>query len=269
MANQHLRLENKYAIVTGSGQGIGQVIAQRLASEGATVALVGRTLSNLQETKKLIEDAGGKAIIATADISNPEDCQRLVQSLSKDFSSFDVLVNNAAIFDEPPFLETEYEHLLNTFHTNFFGTYLLSQAVAKIMVSQGRGSIVHISSVDAFGADGPVPVYSATKAAVSSLARSMTMELAPHGVRVNTVAPGFVNSDMLRKTSTENVLNHMLNEFDRVPLRRIVEPEEVAAAVAFLASDDASAVSGIDLVVDGGLISNLYVYETLPDPFEL
>ena len=98
------------------------------------------------------------------------------------------------------------------------------------------------------------------------MARTMTMELAPLGIRVNTVAPGFINADMLVKTSPPAVLDHMMNDFQRVPLRRLVEPEEVAAAVAFLASGDASAITGIDLVVDGGLTANLYAVETLPEP---
>lgn len=259
------RLEGKSAIVTGAGRGIGESIAVRLAKEGAEVLIVGRSLAPLEQTVEKINEAGGKAWAVAADISSTADVEAVVREAAGRWDTIDVLVNNAAVFDEPPFLELSAETFRSTFDINVTGTFLLSQAVAKEMVAAGRGSIVHISSIDALGADGPFSAYTATKAAVVSLARTMTMELAPLGVRVNCVAPGFVNTDMVHKTSTPTVLNHMLNDFSRVPLRRLVEPEEIAAAVAFLASDEASAITGTNLVVDGGLTSNLYVMETLPE----
>jgi NAD(P)-dependent dehydrogenase (short-subunit alcohol dehydrogenase family) len=175
------------------------------------------------------------------------------------------LVNNAAVFDEPPFLEASAAIVRQTFDINVVGTFLMSQAVARSMVDNRRGSIVHISSIDALGADGPVTAYSATKAAVVSMARTMTIELAQFGVRVNCVAPGFVNTDMVHKTSTPEVLEHMLKDFTRVPIRRLIEAEEIASAVLFLASDEASAITGQNIVVDGGLTANLFVMETLPE----
>lgn len=259
------RLEGKSAIVTGAGRGIGESIAFRLAQEGAEVLVVGRSLEPLEETVDSIVQAGGKACAIAADISSEADVDAVLREAKGRWATVDILVNNAAVFDEPPFLEIKPETFRATFDINVTGTFLMSQAVAKEMVDAGKGSIVHISSVDALGADGPVSAYTATKAAVVSLARTMTMELSPLGVRVNCVAPGFVNTDMVHKTSTPNVLEHMLHDFARVPLRRLVEPEEIAAAVAFLASDDASAITGTNLVVDGGLTSNLYVMETLPE----
>lgn len=259
------RLQGRNAIVTGAGQGIGRAIAVRLAAEGAHVSLVGRTLSALKETAREIEDAGGQATPADMSISEEEDVYPFVDSLVAERGTVDILVNNAAIFDEPPFLESSPKAFRRILETNVIGTMIMSHAVAQHMAKARSGSIIHISSIDAFGADGPYPTYVSSKAAVSGLARAMTMELGPFGVRVNTVAPGFVNTDMFHKTSTPAVLDHVLNNFTRVPLRRLVEPEEIAAAVAFLASDDASAISGIDLVVDGGVISNLFIYETLPE----
>lgn len=260
------RLSGRTAIVTGAGRGIGEAIAKKLAADGADVLLVGRQLQPLQETVDDIVAAGGQAWCRTADISAVEDVEQTIDAAMARWGKIDILVNNAAVFDEPPFLQISAETFNRTFAINVTGTFLMSQRVAKEMTAAGHGSIVHISSIDVFGADGPVTAYTASKAAVASMARTMTMELAPLGIRVNTVAPGFVNTDMVHKTSTPNVLDHMLNDFQRVPIRRLVEPEEIGAAVSFLASDEASAITGTTLVVDGGLTSNLYVMETLPEP---
>ncbi|MGO4246203.1 SDR family NAD(P)-dependent oxidoreductase [Paenarthrobacter sp. RAF54_2] len=264
--HNYRRLEGQTAIVTGAGRGIGQSIALRLASEGAEVLIVGRAPEPLAETVAFIEGAGGRAWSISADISSEADVRRLAETALERWGRIDVLVNNAAVFDEPPFLEVDAATIRQSFDINVVGTFLLSQAIARGMVDNGRGSIIHISSIDALGADGPVTAYSATKAAVVSMARTMTIELSPFGVRVNCVAPGFVNTDMVHKTSTPNVLEHMLNDFNRVPIRRLIEPEEIAATVAFLASDEASGITGTNIVVDGGLTANLFVMETLPEP---
>jgi NAD(P)-dependent dehydrogenase (short-subunit alcohol dehydrogenase family) len=259
------RLAGRTAIVTGAGRGIGEAIALTLAREGAEVMVVGRSAEPLKSTVSAIEAQGGRAFAVPADISSPDDVGAAVGEAKARWNRIDVLVNNAAIFDEPPFFELDVDTFRTTFDINVTGTFLISQQVARHMAEVGKGSIIHISSIDALGADGPFTAYTATKAAVVSLARTMTMELAPLGIRVNCVAPGFVNTDMVHKTSTPNVLDHMLRDFTRVPMRRLVEPEEIATAVAFLASDEASAITGTNLVVDGGLTSNLFVMETLPE----
>ena len=260
------RLEERVAIVTGAGRGIGSSIARRLAAEGAHVVVVGRTESSLAETVQSIAEEDGRASLFTADISVESDVAALMSEVHTRWGRVDILVNNAAVFDEPPFMELTAETFRQTFDINVTGTFLVSQQVAAMMLPRGAGSIIHISSIDAFGADGPFTAYTATKAAVVSMARTMAMELSPLGIRVNCVAPGFVNTDMVHKTSTPEVLDHMLHGFTRVPLRRLIEPEEIAAAVAFLASDDASGITGSNMVVDGGLTSNLFVMETLPEP---
>ncbi|OMB79431.1 SDR family NAD(P)-dependent oxidoreductase [Mycolicibacterium conceptionense] len=264
--NNDRQLAGRTAIVTGAGRGIGESIALTLADRGAAVMVVGRSIEPLKATVTTIEARGGQGFALDADIACARDVTSIVGEAMARWGRIDVLVNNAAIFDEPPFFELDEQTFNRTFAINVTGTFLLSQAVARHMADAGKGSIIHISSIDSLGADGPFTAYTATKAAVVSLARTMTMELAPLGIRVNCVAPGFVNTDMVHKTSTPNVLNHMLNDFTRVPMRRLVEPEEIGAAVAFLASDDSSAITGINLIVDGGLTSNLFVMETLPEP---
>lgn len=260
------RFEGRTAIVTGAGRGIGQAIAARLAAEGADVLVVGRTAELLEETVTAISQSGGRAWARPADISSTADVDALVSAAMARWPQIDVLVNNAAVFDEPPFFENDAETFRTTLDINILGTFLMSQRVAREMEAAGRGAIVHISSIDALGADGPYSAYTATKAAVVSLARTMAMELSPLGIRTNCVAPGFVNTDMVHKITPPNIMEYMLRSFDRVPMKRLVEPEEIAAAVAFLASDDASAITGANLVVDGGLTANLYALETLPEP---
>ena len=260
------RFGGQSVIVTGSGRGIGRSIAERFALEGADVLVAGRTAAPLDETVGAIQTAGGQAWAKTVDISSAEDVDALVEAALGRSGKIDVLVNNAAVFDEPPFFENDAETFRKTLDINVTGTFLISQRVAREMAKARRGAIVHISSIDALGADGPYSAYTATKAAVVSLARTMAIELAPFGIRTNCVAPGFVNTDMVHKITPPNIMEYMLRSFDRVPMKRLVEPEEIAAAVAFLASDDASAIIGTNLVVDCGMTSNLYALETLPEP---
>lgn len=267
MSEERGRLEGRTAIVTGAGRGIGKAIASRLATQGAHVLVVGRTLQPLVDTVAAIEDGGGSAWALAADVAQVGDIENVFRQAMQRWQKVDILVNNAAIFDEPPFLELPHDVLRSTFEVNVFGTFLMSQAAAKVMIPAGRGSIVHIASVDALGADGPVAAYAASKAALVSLTQTMTMELSPGGIRVNCVTPGFVNTDMTRNSTTAANMKHMLEDFTRVPLGRLIEPDEIASVVAFLASDDASAVTGANFVVDGGLTSNLFVLETLPDSF--
>jgi NAD(P)-dependent dehydrogenase (short-subunit alcohol dehydrogenase family) len=265
-ANECRRFVGQNVIVTGAGRGIGQSIAERFAGEGADVLVAGRTPESLDETVSAIREAGGNAWSKTVDISSAHDVDALVSAAMERWGKIDVLVNNAAVFDEPPFFENDAETFRKTLDINVMGTFLISQRVAREMANVRRGAIVHISSIDAVGADGPYSAYTATKAAVVSLARTMAIELAEFGIRTNCVAPGFVNTDMVHKITPPNIMEYMLHSFDRVPMKRLVEPEEIAAAVAFLASDDASAIMGTNLVVDCGMTANLYALETLPEP---
>jgi NAD(P)-dependent dehydrogenase (short-subunit alcohol dehydrogenase family) len=254
------RFEGRSVIVTGAGQGIGRAIAARFAEEGADVMLVGRRPEPLEEAVRAL----GSAWAFPADVSSSADVDAAVAAARSRWGRIDVLVNNAGIAEEVPFLEIEDESWDRVLATNLRGAFLMAQRVARAQASTGGGSIVHIASIDASGADGQYASYNASKAALLGLNRTMAMELAPHGIRVNCVSPGFTRTEMTESAVPPPLMDYLVNRFERVPMRRLVQPEEIAAAVAFLASDDASAITGVNLTVDCGLTANWYILESLP-----
>ena len=254
------RFAGKTAIVTGAGRGIGRAIAQRFADEGAEVMLVGRNREPLDQAAAQI---GDRAWAHAADVSDAAEVAGLVAAAKERWPRIDVLVNNAGIAEEAAFLDIEVESWDRVLGTNLRGAFLMAQAVAREQVEAGGGSIVHIASIDASGGDGPYASYNASKAGLLGLNRTMALELGPHGVRVNCVSPGFTHTDMTEDAVPPELMDYLINRFERVPMRRLVRPEEIAAACAFLASDDASAITGIDLTVDCGVTANWYILETL------
>jgi len=259
------RFEGKNVIVTGAGQGIGRAIADRFAAEGADVMLIGRRRDPLEDAAGEIAAAGGKAWVRTADVSRTADVEAAVAEALQRWDMIDVLVNNAGVADEKPFLEIDDESWDRVIATNLRGAFVMARSVAREQARSGRGSIIHIASIDASGGDGPYASYNASKAALLGLNRTMALELGPLGIRVNCVSPGFTHTEMTEQGVPAGMMDYLVNRFDRVPLRRLVRPEEIAAACAFLASDDASAITGIDLTVDCGLTANWYILETVPE----
>jgi NAD(P)-dependent dehydrogenase (short-subunit alcohol dehydrogenase family) len=260
------RFEGKGVIVTGAGQGIGRATAQRFASEGADVMLVGRTGSLLDATAALIAEEGGKAWAHACDVRDAAAIEAAVAAACERWGGrIDVLVNNAGIDDETPFLEMSEDAWRGVIETNLTGPFLFSRAVAPEMVRAGGGVILHNASIDASGGDGPFASYNASKAGLLGLNRTMALELGPHGIRVNCVSPGFTHTDMTERAVGPAMMGYLNGQFARVPLRRLVKPSEIAAAFAFLASDDASGITGIDLTVDCGLTANWFILETLPE----
>jgi NAD(P)-dependent dehydrogenase (short-subunit alcohol dehydrogenase family) len=253
-------LAGKNAIVTGAGRGIGRAIAQRFADEGADVMLVGRSREPLD---KAVAEIGDRAWAHAADVSDSAQVVGLVAAAKARWPRIDVLVNNAGIAVEAAFLEIDEDSWDRVLRTNLRGAFLMAQAVAREQVETGGGSIIHIASIDASGGDGPYASYNASKAGLLGLNRTMALELGPHGIRVNCVSPGFTHTDMTEDAVPPELMDYLINRFDRVPMRRLVKPEEIAAACAFLASEDASAITGINLTVDCGLTSNWYILETL------
>lgn len=255
------RFDGKNVIVTGAGRGIGRATALRFASEGADVMCVGRTLEPLEETVSRC----GKGWAHVCDVGKSDQVRAAVDAATARWDRIDVLVNNAGIDDETPFLDVSEERWDAVIETNLKGPFLMSQRVARAMAGTGGGVILHNASIDASGGDGTFASYNASKAALLGLNRTMALELAAHGIRVNCVSPGFTHTDLTERAVGPRMLAYLSGSFDRVPMRRLVKPEEIAAGFAFLASDDASGITGIDLTIDCGLTANWYILETLPD----
>jgi NAD(P)-dependent dehydrogenase (short-subunit alcohol dehydrogenase family) len=258
------RFAGRTVIVTGGGRGIGQATAQGFAAEGADVLVLGRTVADMEDTVAQITAGGGQAWLLRCDVTDEAQVDDAVARTAARWDRIDVLINNAGIDDDTPFLEIDRARWRAVIDTNLTGVFLLSQAVAREMAKAGRGVILHTASIDASGGDGPYAAYNASKAGLLGLNRTLALELAGHGIRSNCVSPGFTQTVMTEKSVGPELLSYLNGSFARVPMKRLVKPEEVAQAFLFLASDQASAITGIDLRVDGGLTANWYILETLP-----
>lgn len=248
-----MQLAGKVAIVTGGDSGIGKAIALRLAHEGARVVVdYHGEKAPADELIGRIEAADGAAIAFAADITEENQVVSLVAAAVNAYGGVDILVNNAGIEKKMPFLETPLATFNEVLAVNLTGTWLCSQAVAKQMVKQKRGGrIVNISSVHEEITMPTNAPYCASKGAVRMLMRTIAVELAEHGITVNNVAPGAVDTPMdapLKRDPQE--MQKLLSE---IPLRRMAKPEEIAGVVAFLASDEAAYITGATYVIDGGM----------------
>jgi glucose 1-dehydrogenase len=252
------RLSGKVALVTGSSSGIGQAIAIRLASEGASIVIDYRGhIEGANETKAKAEAVGGKAIVVQADVSRLSDVQNLIDQTWQQLGHCDILVNNAGIEKEADFLdvtEQDYDAVLNV---NLKGAFFLSQAfVRRLRDAQLPGRIINISSVHEDMAFPHFSTYCASKGALRMLTRNLAVELGPLGITINNIAPGAImtpiNTALLEdKPKLEALLKN-------IPLARLGKPEEVAAVAAFLASDDAPYITGSTYIIDGGLMVNYH-----------
>lgn len=252
-------------IVTGGGRGIGQATARAFAAEGADVLVVGRTAAALDETVAAVAADGGSAWARACDVTDDAQIEAAVAAAIERWGRINVLVNNAGIDDDTPFLDVDRDRFRAIVATNLTAPFVLSQAVARHMRDAGGGVILHNASIDASGGDGPFVAYNASKAGLHGLTRTMALELAEHHIRVNSVSPGFTHTAMTEQAVGPRMMEYLNGSFARVPMRRLVKPDEVAQAFLYLASDAASAVTGIDLRVDCGLTSNWFILETLPD----
>jgi NAD(P)-dependent dehydrogenase (short-subunit alcohol dehydrogenase family) len=241
------RLDGQVALVTGAGRGIGRATALALAASGAEVIGVARSGEELDGLVAAIEAGGGRARAMVADVTDSAGIRRAIEGLER----LDVLVNNAGGNQPQPFLEVEEEVLDRLIALNLKAAFVVAQAAARVMVRGGRGgAIVHISSQMGHVGSPGRSVYCATKHAIEGLTKVMALELAVHGIRVTSLGPTFIETPMTRPMLDDPAFR--ADVLSRIALGRLGRPEEVAAAVVFLASPAASLVTGTSLLADGG-----------------
>jgi NAD(P)-dependent dehydrogenase (short-subunit alcohol dehydrogenase family) len=256
-------LSGQVALVTGGGRGLGFAIAEEFARSGAHVVVTGRTRSVLDDAVSKLEALGVEALAIESDIAEPGAVQDTFDEVEAWRGRIDIVVNNAGIDDEARIVDATEAGWERVLRVNLTAPFLVTQQAGRRMTE--GGVIVNMASIDAYGADGPFSSYISAKAGLLAFSRCAATELASRGIRVNTVSPGYAATDMVAAVVGEQMMKKMTTAFDRVPMKRMVTPAEVANAVTFLASPAASGITGIDLVVDGGTLANLYILDTLED----
>ena len=246
-------LTGKVAIVTGGGRGIGRAIALGLAGAGASVVIAGRTAEQLDTVAKEMNALGGRALPVVTDLTVGEQIENLVQETIKKFGRIDILVNNAARSFLRSLLELREDGWDKVFDTNVKAAWLLSRAVARVMIEQKGGRIINITTVGAEKAELGMAAYGCSKAALKMLTRCMAREWAPFGILVNAVGPGLTRTDFSKPIwSNPDIAKHVES---LLPMGRLAEPEEIVGSVLFLASDLANYITGHSIYVDGGSLT--------------
>jgi 3-oxoacyl-[acyl-carrier protein] reductase len=246
-----MRFENQVAVVTGAGRGIGRAIAMRLASEGARVACVSRTEANAKSTANEINAMCADAAKAYAvDVADHAAVQKIGAQILQDFGKIHILVNNAGMTRDALAMRMSLEDWDSVININLRGAFSFTQAVLRAMIKQRAGRIINISSVSGVMGNAGQTNYAASKAGLIGFTKSLARELASRNITVNAVAPGFITTDMTAGLSDE--VKKALHA--KIPLGKTGTPEDIANAVAFLASPEASYITGQTLCVDGGIV---------------
>lgn len=245
------RVQGRVTIVTGASRGIGRAIAVQLGQNGGQVVVnfVGRE-SDARKTAELIQAAGGQAVVEQADVRRMEDAERLIETALASFGRVDIVVNNAGITRDGLLMRMKEEDWDDVLDTNLRGAFHMIKAAARPMMKQRSGRIINITSVVGLIGNPGQANYVSAKAGLIGLTKSTAREFAPRGITVNAVAPGYIETEMTRGLSGD--LTQRMKE--GIPLGRIGTPEDVAKAVAFLASDDSAYITGQVLAVDGGMV---------------
>ena len=242
------KLSGKYAVVTGGSKGIGEAIVKKfIEDDAAGVAILGRNLDVAQQTAKAVDPSGDKVIAIKCDVGNEQQVADAIKTILEKFKTIDILVNNAGITKDAMFHKMTNEQWNDVININLNGVFYMCKYVIPVMREKCYGRIVNITSVSAFGNVGQAN-YSASKGAIISLTKTLAKEGGPKNITVNCIAPGSIKTDMYAAVPEEITAEHMKH----IPLKRFGEPEEIAGAASFLASDEASYISGQCLIITGG-----------------
>ncbi|HZQ07813.1 MAG TPA: SDR family NAD(P)-dependent oxidoreductase [Anaerolineae bacterium] len=260
------RFENKVALVTGGGSGIGRAAALRFASEGAKVVIPDLNLASAQKVAHEIQAAGATALAVQANVTQPEDCQRMIAAVQERFGRLDIVFANAGIGGGDEVLKMEPADWDRVIATNLRGVFLTDKYAIPALIQSGGGAIVNMaSSMAGWDVSFGGAAYMASKEGVTGLTKSLALQLGGYGIRVNAICPGIIQTHLGMRpgTSPEEWQSRYERFAKRIPLRRVGQPEDVAAAVAFLASDDAQHITGSMLLIDGG--QTLQSWSNAPD----
>ena len=250
-------LPGKRVLISGGSSGIGQATAQRFLEEGARVFLCGLDPDEVDAAVAGLAEFGTAAGIA-ADVSREDDVTRLVESACEALGGIDVLINNAGVAWREPFLRITASHWDRMIAVNLRGMFLVAQAVARVLVDQGGGGVIlNMSSTNGLGGEADYAHYNASKGGVLLLTKTMAVELGPHGIRVNALCPGYIQTPLNAAISADLGGQEFADAYaaGSIPLGRAGRSSEVAAVYAFLASDDASFITGAEIVIDGGQLA--------------
>lgn len=254
-----MELKGRTAIITGAGQGIGRAIADVFGREGANIVVADINSETGESTTKTLCDKGVMARFIQTDVADEDSVSRMLEQTKQEFGGAHILCNNAAVEFAGSIRETELDKWERTLAVNLRGSYLCTRGVIPQFVEWGKGVVINVSSVQAFSSTGRVAAYAASKGALLSLTRDLAQELARYGVRVNAICPGCIDTPMQERALQKlgDVANALSALTRGIPMRRTGRPEEVAEAALFLASERSSYITGIALVVDGGLLCQL------------